>query len=625
MNSTHGNLDRRAVLRTASLCLAGSMAAGTASGSADDGGPEPSVTFDDQESDGTAVTITRAATDADGFVAIEHEGEMIVHGPDNRLNLDAGETAEDVTLYLEEQLTEDAELVAVLIESNGGVLDRDTAFVSLDGEPPERIDGFGPTLVDADPDAGFEYPYLLYTPGMVADESRPVLVEPNNTGQTSDEFDLHLERAESAVNSGTGRQLSDRLNAPLVMPVFPRPREEPVDWTHYVHQLDAETMSIDGGPLERVDLQLLAMVRDARERLNDRGYPVEEGIMLNGFSASGNFVDRFVTLHPEEVVSVTAGGLNGMAILPIEEAKGHTLDFHVGIANLEALTGEPFDLDAFREVNQFLYIGDLDKNDTIAFGDAWTDEEFRDLALEVYGHHIQGERFPYCKAMYDEVGASSVFRMYDGEGHTPRPAFDDLVEFHERSLAGDDIEDIRADLGGNVPNLRANIEFAPREPSVGEQVAFDGTRSSVWEQDIVEFEWEFGDGTTATGELAHHTFEQSGGHNVQLRVTDDAGERYEDTVQVVVGDADDQPDTGDGESGAAEESDVGNDSGEENESGTDGESEDDEATGNPSEGATDSDGFGPGFGIGSTLAGLGGVSYLAGRRLRNRENTGQDE
>ncbi len=40
--------------------------------------------------------------------------------------------------------------------------------------------------------------------------------------------------------------------------------------------------------------------------------------------------------------------------------------------------------------------------------------------------------------------------MYEDAGHTPEPAPDDVVEFHERSLAGDDIESIREDLGGNV-------------------------------------------------------------------------------------------------------------------------------------------------------------------------------
>jgi hypothetical protein len=43
---------------------------------------------------------------------------------------------------------------------------------------------------------------------------------------------------------------------------------------------------------------------------------------------------------------------------------------------------------------------------------------------------------------------NAVFRVYEGVGHTPEPALDDLVEFHARSLNGDDIESIRDDLSG---------------------------------------------------------------------------------------------------------------------------------------------------------------------------------
>jgi len=167
--------------------------------------------------------------------------------------------------------------------------------------------GFDTRLVDADPDAGFTYPYYLYAPDRVeSDPDTPLLVEPNNTGTATDDFDQHLERARDRAEGGAGT-LASRLGAPLLVPVFPRPRKEPVDGTHYVHQLDETTMGIDSGPLERVDLQLLRMGEHAREKLAAEDYPVDDGIMLNGFSASGNFADRFTVLHPDEVVSVTAG------------------------------------------------------------------------------------------------------------------------------------------------------------------------------------------------------------------------------------------------------------------------------------------------------------------------------
>lgn len=320
--------------------------------------------------------------------------------------------------------------------------------------------GRHPMRIEPDPESDFNYPYYLHIPEDVVDEEpRPMLVEPTNAWGNTDDLSKLFDRAERQVEDGVGRHVADELSVPFLHPVFPRPVRDPVDWTHYVHQLDAETLRIDDGPLERVDLQLIAMVEDARERLAERGHATAERFMLEGFSSAGTFANRFTVLHPERLVSVTAGGLNGLAILPIKEATGrplkyqdddHVLNYPVGIADVEELTGEPFDLVAFREVNQFLYMGEDDDTDALLYPDAWTDPDIRMVAILVYGEDIHEERFPYCKEVYERVGVSAVFRVYEGAGHTPEPAVSDLVEFHERSLAGASIEDLRADLGGNI-------------------------------------------------------------------------------------------------------------------------------------------------------------------------------
>jgi hypothetical protein len=174
--------------------------------------------------------------------------------------------------------------------------------------------------------------------------------------------------------------------------------------------------------------------------------------MLNGYSASGNFVDRFAVLHPERVVSVTAGGLNGMPILPLERADGHELPYHVGIANVEELTGDPANLDRLDTTNQFLYMGGEDDNDTIPFDDAWTDDDLRQTALEVYGEDMIEDRFPRSQEAYREAGVSAAFRVYDGVGHNPGPAMDDVIEFHRASMNGESVEAFGEDLtSGSTP------------------------------------------------------------------------------------------------------------------------------------------------------------------------------
>lgn len=313
----------------------------------------------------------------------------------------------------------------------------------------------GPTLVEADPERGFNYPYYLAVPERGDDEQRPILVEPHNVGEQVEEFERHLELARQRIEDKSVRYIGEELGVPILVPVFPRPFEEPVDWTHMIHMLCAKTMQIDEGPLERVDRQLLAMVDDARDRLAERGISVPEEVMLNGFSSQAAFVNRLAALHPDRVCSVSAGGINGLAILPRETAdvRGfgeRPMNYPVGVANIDELTGEPFDGRAFRDLNQFIYMGSDDEKDALLYPDAWTDPELRGIAVLTYGEDIHEERFPHCKEVYEEAGVNAVFRMYEGVGHTPEPALDDIVEFHERSLAGDDIESIREDLGGNV-------------------------------------------------------------------------------------------------------------------------------------------------------------------------------
>lgn len=303
-------------------------------------------------------------------------------------------------------------------------------------------------LIDADEEAGFNYPYFLYTPDRDEHESElPLLVQPNNTGTSTDDFAEHREAARQRITNGTPRVLADELTVPAVVPVFPRPDSDPVDWSHYTHQLDDTTLSIDSGPLERIDLQLISVIEHARALLNEREYPVtDDGVLLNGFSAAGTFADRFTVLHPEEVLSVTAGGLNGMALLPVEEVDGRELRYHVGIGNVEQLIDKTPDLDELDDTRQFLYMGADDENDTIPFDDAWTDDDLRNLALDVYGEDMIEDRFPKSETVYEDAGIDATFEIYDGVGHNPRPAQEDIISFHAETVAayrdtGDDETD----------------------------------------------------------------------------------------------------------------------------------------------------------------------------------------
>ncbi len=73
---------------------------------------------------------------------------------------------------------------------------------------------------------------------------------------------------------------------------------------------------------------------------------------------------------------------------------------------------------------------------------------------------------------------------------------------------------------------QAAFTSTPGSPHVGDVISFDASSSSVAiiGRTIVSYQWDFLDGTTASGVTASHAFSTSGPHNVVLKVTDNTGQ-----------------------------------------------------------------------------------------------------
>lgn len=586
----NNRIGRRGLLKSASAGLIGTPVLGLPTGRVR-GTQEStaSVTFDDQTSAGRSVVVQEASAEIPANLAVfDIQGNARIDGPP--IQLEVGETMTDITVDLKPPLEKSQPLEAVIHENNGGRIAADTAFVSVGGDTVEA-EGRAVTLVEADSDYGFNYPYYLYAPTVTSNEAgapRPIMVQPVNTGNPTDDFSVHREAARRRITDRWTRRVADELTVPLLVPVFPRPSSDPVDASHNVHNLDTNTMHLTEGPLARVDRQLKRMIQHARESLAADGYPVADSVILNGFSASGIFVNRWSALHPENVLSVSAGGTNGMAILPVTQAKGHTLNYKIGVADFDSLTGTAFNRAAFNEIKQFLYLGQLDGNDTLPqrYADNWYGDQ-RQIALDVFGIDLQYDRFPYTQSVYEEVGASAYFRLYPGVGHNPLPAVADIIEFHRRAMAGEDLSEFNQDLGssggsGTPPD--AAFEYAPSAPAAGESIAFDASPSSTTATEIISFTWDFGDGETAAGIEPTHTYSEGGEYRVTLGVADSRGQTSRTSSIIEV-----SPSRRDStESGPSTE----------------------DSTSTPESTGVQT----PGFGVLSALAGIGAVvSYLASR------------
>jgi hypothetical protein len=269
--------------------------------------------------------------------------------------------------------------------------------------------------IPAAPDKGFNFPYLLFLPDTPDGKQYDyLLVESNNTGRVSDDPQVHCAAAWAlARESSVGNFVAKALRIPLLVPVFPRPASIK---DVYTHSIDRDTILIDTGPLKRLDLQLLAMIADARPRLEAMKRPVRAKVLLNGFSASGLFANRFTLLHPEAVAAAAFGGINGFVTLPVEELKSRPLNFPVGIADLEKVTGRSFDRPAYLAIPQFGYMGAEETNDAVIYPDAYSDEE-RTLIFELLGRKMMPDRWEAVQAVYQSEKVPIQFKTYAGIGH----------------------------------------------------------------------------------------------------------------------------------------------------------------------------------------------------------------
>jgi len=116
-------------------------------------------------------------------------------------------------------------------------------FMSCSGEIPLEDYSEGQMvknrilLVEASPENGFNWPFLFYVPEK---HGETLVVIPNNSGSTSDDFGFFKEKAVYELN----RWISPDHDFIYLMPIFPRFRERMGGNRIYTHALDRDSMTI---------------------------------------------------------------------------------------------------------------------------------------------------------------------------------------------------------------------------------------------------------------------------------------------------------------------------------------------------------------------------------------------
>lgn len=284
--------------------------------------------------------------------------------------------------------------------------------------------------IDANPKLGFNFSYYIFIPkGVNVESINYLLVETNNTG-SNDSISHHEKEAElGASKNSLGNSIARKLKVPFLFPALPRPAKE---WKLYTHAFDRDSALSDDPKMKRLDLQLIEMIKDAKEQLLKLNIKTQEKILMNGFSASGTFANRFTLIHPEIVAGVACGGINAVPILPIKTIGKGSLIYPLGLFDFEKIFNKKVALEAYKKVPQFLYMGENDDNDAALFDDAYSKKE-QSIIFKFIGRKMMPNRWELSQNIYLKNNVNAEFKTYKNIGHeTNKLVFDDLINFYKR-------------------------------------------------------------------------------------------------------------------------------------------------------------------------------------------------
>lgn len=283
--------------------------------------------------------------------------------------------------------------------------------------------------VEANPQKGFYWGYYLYIPETVGTEAF-VFVEPNNAPTKNVDYSKIDEGAKNTVNYQTA--LVTRLKMPMLVPAFVGSDDITTPNSYYPHALNRQAMIEKRQEFARFDNQLIAMFEDMSEKLRAEGISLKSQFVINGFSDSANFADRFTAIHPEKVKVSVSGGIN-LFLLPLETWKDVPFNYPFGTADFAQLFGTPFNKKAYDQVHKLFYRSLDDSKDPIYGVNFMTSQE-KDFILANLGAW-QG-RVNRLEEILKASTENFQVNYYDGIGHTvPKEVVNDLANFIERNLS----------------------------------------------------------------------------------------------------------------------------------------------------------------------------------------------
>lgn len=215
-------------------------------------------------------------------------------------------------------------------------------------------------------------------------------------------------------------QRADDNNLIILSPSIPRGRNP----DYYAVAFDRLCFSDDVDPFyQRPDLVVNKMIDRLSQDLRMQGYRVHDKVFVEGFSCGGMFAQRYCLLQPERVQAIAAGQCGGSLTLPIRKYDNMDLTWAVGISDFQSLVGKDFNDVVYRQIPQFIYIGDKDTEHSHfehPNPDGFWSEEMVDFINSIFGD-TDPERITNMCNLMKKLGYNVACTLYPGVGHEVSP------------------------------------------------------------------------------------------------------------------------------------------------------------------------------------------------------------
>jgi hypothetical protein len=168
---------------------------------------------------------------------------------------------------------------------------------------------------------------------------------------------------------------------------------------------------------ERPDLEYVKVINAFMDKAKSEGRNVHEKVYMTGFSNGGIQSNIFPIMHPEMVEATAIGGA-GIYLYPTVE----DMVWPMGFADVDEIEDFDFDIDEYREVEHFIFVGENDKE---ASNDPVSDNVYKSK----FGK-VSCDRVPIYSDYLNSIGVDSEYIIYENTGHGySDDGFGDIFEF----------------------------------------------------------------------------------------------------------------------------------------------------------------------------------------------------